>query len=84
MARKDSFTGNTMHCVNCTEPIPPGRKSDAVTCSPFCSKARRDYLRSRVDQKSCRYCQRPSTPEERARYQAWRRAEKKAAKEGGA
>ena len=83
MPRHDSYSENTMYCVNCREPIPATRKWDAITCSPACSKARRDYGRSRRDAISCRYCQRPSNPEERARYQAWRRAEKKTAKEGG-
>lgn len=79
--RKDDFTGTPMHCIVCTNPIPPGRKRDAVTCSPACSKTRRDFWRSRQDQAQCRYCQRPSNPEERARYLAWRRSEKKAHKE---
>jgi predicted nucleic acid-binding Zn ribbon protein len=81
MARKDDFTGNQMHCVVCMSPIPPDRKWDAVTCSKTCTKARKNFGRSRRDQKECRYCLRPSSPEDRARYQAWRRAEKKAAKE---
>jgi hypothetical protein len=83
MARKDSFTGNTMFCVNCKNPIPTDRKSDAITCSKACTKARRDFMRSKLDQKQCRYCLRPSTAEERARYMAWRRAEKKTAREAG-
>lgn len=81
MARKDDFTGNVMRCVVCTNPIPPDRKSDAITCSKTCTKARRDFMRSKLDQKQCRYCLRPSTVEERARYAAWRRSEKKAEKE---
>ena len=79
MARKDSYSQNQMHCVNCTEPIPSTRKWDAITCSPACTKARKDYGRSRQDQRECRYCLRPSTPEERARYKAWRKWEKQQA-----
>lgn len=74
--RKDDFSGVSMHCVVCQEPIPATRKWDAVTCSPQCSKTRKNYGRSRQDQRECRYCLRPSTFEERARYQAWRRWEK--------
>jgi len=74
MARKDSF--RTMYCVVCTDEIPAGRKKDSVTCSPECSKARKDHFRSLIDNKECRYCNRPATPEERARYAAWRRWEK--------
>lgn len=65
-----------MHCVVCQNTIPVDRKKDAVTCSAECTKARKDFFRSKQDQVSCRYCQRPSSPEERARYQAWRRWEK--------
>jgi hypothetical protein len=81
MARTDAYRGTTMNCVVCKNPIPSTRKWDSVTCTPECTKARKDYGRSRQDQTECRYCLRPSTPEERTRYLAWRRAEKKAAKE---
>lgn len=81
MARKDSYRGIQMHCVVCMNLIPSDRKWDSVTCSTACTKARKDFGRSRKDQMECRYCLRPSTPEERARYLAWRRAEKKAEKE---
>lgn len=77
MARRDDYSGVMMHCIVCTNPIPAGRKKDAVTCSPECTKARKDWGRSRQDQEFCRYCQRPSSPEERHRYLAWRRWEKK-------
>ena len=81
MARKDDFTGTQMHCIVCTNPIPPTRRKDAVTCSTECSKARKNFWRSQQDMVECRYCFRPSTPEERARYIKWRWAEKKAEKE---
>jgi tRNA(Ile)-lysidine synthase TilS/MesJ len=78
MSRKDDFRNVPRFCVMCQTPIPPERKADSVTCSKDCSVKRKNYFRSRIDQKECRYCQRPSTPEERARYLRWRRAEKKA------
>ena len=75
--RTDHFRGVTRHCVMCGKPIPADRKSDAVTCSPEHTKQRKDFLRSKIDAKECRYCNRPSTPEERVRYGMWRRWEKK-------
>ena len=81
MARTDAYRGVHTHCVMCSKAIPADRRWDAITCSPECSKARKDYGRSRQDQIECRYCQRPSTPEERTRYMAWRRWEKAGIKE---
>jgi len=74
--RKDDFSEAKMHCIVCMNEIPPERKSDLVTCSKECTARRKNFLRSKVDQKACRYCFSPSTPEERVRYQAWRRWEK--------
>jgi predicted nucleic acid-binding Zn ribbon protein len=74
--RKDNYRGVSMKCVVCTNPIPADRKWDAITCSKECSVKRKEFGRSRKDQIECRYCLRPSTPEERARYNAWRRWEK--------
>ena len=76
MARKDDFRSTPRFCVMCQNPIPPERKWDAITCSKECTKRRKDFGRSRLDAMECRYCRRPSTPEERARYAAWRRWEK--------
>jgi predicted nucleic acid-binding Zn ribbon protein len=75
MARTDTYRGVSMNCVVCSNPIPKDRKADAVTCGPDCTKARKNWLRSRKDQTECRYCLRPSTPEERTRFMAWRRWE---------
>jgi predicted nucleic acid-binding Zn ribbon protein len=75
--RKDNYRGVTMHCVVCTNPIPVGRKWDSATCSKQCSKKRKDFGRSRRDQLECRYCLKPSTPEDRALYSAWKKAMKK-------
>jgi hypothetical protein len=74
MARRSDL--QPMRCVVCTTPIPADRKADAITCSKECTKARSDFRRSLQDQVECRYCQRPSSPEERTRYMAWRRWEK--------
>ena len=66
-----------MHCVVCTNPIPTTRKKDAVTCSPQCTKARKNWGRSRVDMEECRYCHKPSTPESRVLFGSWSRAMRK-------
>jgi hypothetical protein len=74
--RKDTYSGTVIHCVMCMKPIPPTRKKDAVTCSPECTVARKNYFRSLVDQSHCRYCNRPSTPEMRVlfnRFAKWMR-----------
>lgn len=66
-----------MFCVVCQQPIPPERKWDSITCSPACSKTRKDYGRVRAAEVACKYCHRPATLEERARYKRWRAWEKK-------
>jgi len=73
--RQDYYSQSQMNCVVCKDPIPADRRRDAVTCSSTCTKARSDYLRSRRDKTSCRYCQRPSNPEDRALFVKWRRAQ---------
>lgn len=80
MARADHFTGVQMHCIVCSKTIPPERRRDAVTCSKECSKARDKYIQSRMDNEECRYCRRPSTPEERARFKQWQKWDAEGAK----
>jgi predicted nucleic acid-binding Zn ribbon protein len=63
-------------CIMCKGPIPPTRNWSSVTCSKECSTRRADFWRNRQDMTQCRYCQKPSTPEERTRYLLWRRWEK--------
>ena len=75
MPRTDATT--TLSCVMCKKDIPGDRPRSSVTCSKECSIARKNFHRSREDKRACRYCQKPSTPEERLRYQRWRRWEKK-------
>lgn len=76
MARTDHYRGVKRYCVMCQEEIPHDRKWDAVTCSPQCTLARKQYGRSRKDQSACRYCLKPSTPEDRERFKAWSKWEK--------
>ena len=76
MPRRDDFSTMQMKCVVCSNPIPADRREDAITCSKACTKARSDWKRSQIDHNYCRYCQRPASPEERARYLRWRQWEK--------
>lgn len=69
---------STIFCVMCQEPIPAERITRlTVTCSDLCKKRRKDFLKARVEMKHCRYCHKPSTPEQRKRFQRWVRAEEK-------
>ena len=77
MARTDAFRDVERFCVMCKKPIPIERKWDAVTCSKECSKLRKDYGRSRRDQEFCRYCNKPSTPEQRVLFSAHAKAMRK-------
>jgi len=77
MARTDAFRGVERFCVMCKNTIPPERKSDAITCSKECTKKRKDFLRSKQDAKECRYCNKPSTPEERVLFGMWKKAMKR-------
>lgn len=81
MARRDDFTNVAMHCVICREPITDSRRKNAVTCSPECTAARKAYWFSKLDAKMCRYCYKPSTPEQRALFQQWRRRPQNAEEE---
>jgi hypothetical protein len=80
MARADYFTGAQMRCIICGNPIPPERRRDAVTCSKACSRARDNYVLSRIDMEECRYCRRPATPEDKQRFAKWRKWEKEGLK----
>jgi hypothetical protein len=75
--RTDHYRGTKRFCVMCKSEIPPERKWDAITCGPECTKMRKQYGRSRRDQHQCRYCLHPSTPEDRVRFNMWRKWEKK-------
>jgi hypothetical protein len=61
------------YCVQDGQPIPIERlKLGAVTCSKACEKARGRQRMLLMEQKECKYCRRPSTPEERESFKAWR------------
>ena len=81
MARRDDFHEIAMNCVMCPNKIPADRPKLAVTCSKECTTARKNYWRSKQDARVCRYCCKPSTPEQRAAYQQWRRRPQNAEEE---
>lgn len=65
-------------CVVDAQPISPERLSKgSVTCSKECAKIRRDAQRVQQDQKECRYCRKPSTPEQRQAFARFRVLERK-------
>lgn len=76
MARKDDFTKVKRFCVMCQREIPHERRRDAVTCGKECQRGRMNYIRSRHDQEFCRYCSKPSTPEQRQSYMLWKKMDK--------
>lgn len=62
-----------LNCMMCPNKIPHDRPKTAVTCSKECTKARKDHWRRIFDSRTCRYCMKPSTPEQRLLFQQWRR-----------
>lgn len=65
------------YCVFDAKPIPAERvKRNAVTCSKECAKAIERQRMLLMEQSECKYCRRPSTPEERESYKRWRQWEK--------
>ena len=79
--RRDDFHGVLLNCAMCPNKIPNDRPKNAVTCSKECTIARRNYWLSKQDTKMCRYCYKPSTPEQRALFQQWRRRPQNAEEE---
>ena len=76
MARK-TFDDVKTHCVICTNEVPKERLiRGAITCTKEHAKLRRAQLFAMMDKKECRYCRRPSTPEEREAYKRFRTLER--------
>lgn len=62
-------------CVNCGQKIPTMRFSKgSTTCSKICSAAVHAARKKIRDLQRCRLCCRPTTPEEKASYRAWRKS----------
>jgi len=77
MSRKTYDDVKTL-CIICGGEVPKDRiMRGAITCSKEHSKLRRNQLTAIVDKKECRYCRRPSTPEEREAYKRFRNMERK-------
>lgn len=64
-------------CMNCGEPLPEDRIAQSTTCQESCAIARKKMLLARRDAKQCRYCQKPSTLEQRAAFMRFRKLERK-------
>lgn len=62
-----------LRCTVCTSVIPPERiLREAVTCSKQCANQLRNIRRRTHGLKKCKYCNQPSTPEERKLFAQWR------------
>ena len=62
------------YCVVCGEPISADRVlRRAVTCTKTHATILKNERRKLRDLGRCRFCGRPSTPEERAEFAAWRK-----------
>lgn len=75
----------TLYCIVDRVAIPHERAiKKSNTCGDACAKILKAKRRALVDQRRCRVCNKPSTPEERKAYQAFLRAnpEFKKAKRG--
>src|SRR4051812_24885756 len=72
-----SVNEEKLFCVMCSAEVPvERRKKRSITCSDECKKARTKYLHRRAERTRCRYCAQPCTPEEIARFKAWRKWER--------
>jgi predicted nucleic acid-binding Zn ribbon protein len=70
-------------CTICKKTVPEDRVlRQAVTCSKECARTLKNLRRQKRDQKKCRYCAMPSTPEERQLFKAWRAQSSRAPKRG--
>jgi len=76
MANED-LINQKVFCVMCTKEVPAERlRFRSVTCSDEHARLRQRLLRKRVDDRSCRFCHKPSTPAQRkafARFRKWER-----------
>lgn len=77
MARQ-TYDDVSMHCIVCTKEIDDERAlRNNITCSDECLAVRRSVQRAKRDALECRYCKKPSTPEQRAAFMRFRRIENK-------
>lgn len=72
MASEDLF-GIEAHCTICTSIIPKDRqKFRAVTCSDKCKTLWARLKRKKVEDRECLFCHKPSTPNARRAFAAFR------------
>lgn len=66
-------------CVVCGEEIIDKRRlaKGAVTCTREHSKLRKKQQQALMEQKECKYCRRPSTPEQRTAFKRFRDLERR-------
>jgi predicted nucleic acid-binding Zn ribbon protein len=72
--RTEPFADPKFFCVVCRNEIPADRVLlKAVTCSKDCAREHKNMKRRLRDTERCRFCNRPSTPAERAQFVQWRK-----------
>ena len=70
-------TSSTLFCLVCRGEIPPDRlrHNAPVTCgNAACAKELRKRRTAILELNKCRFCGKPSSPEERREFNAWRKA----------
>lgn len=76
MANED-LINQKVYCVMCTKEVPADRlRFRSVTCCDEHARMRQRLLRKKVDDRSCRFCHKPSTPAQRkafTRFRKWER-----------
>lgn len=76
MANED-LLGKRLRCIVCTKPLTEDQeKLRSVACSKECKDQHNRMKRTRVDNRSCRYCHKASTPNQRkafSRFRKWER-----------
>ena len=73
----EDLLGLEMKCVVCTNPVPQDKaRRRGVTCSKECADLRTRLLRLKVDNRECRFCHKPSTPNARKAFSRFRRWER--------
>lgn len=79
-----ALAATPLHCIIDRIPIPRERAvKRSNTCSKECAQLLRKIRRAQDDERECRHCARPSTPEERKAFKAWRATQPGYAKKRG-
>lgn len=74
---RTQFYEQKVHCIICTNPIPPERlRFKSITCSDKCKRERKRMMYVQMESTKCVFCKKPTT---RAEQQLWNKFRKFAA-----